>query len=113
MAREMSQLVGEHRLDLGSGETRNQSVEEHDALGRTKAGEICVAVAGASRAVHHEKTSRPKSASGEQGFDSAAQIRVLERREPVEESRDDRWVNRGDAQVECPPGNPNLEPPPF
>src|SRR6266571_3060078 len=109
----MSQFMGEHRLDLGRGEARYQRVEENDALGRAEAGEIGVAVAGALRAIHYEKTSRAKSAFGKQHLDAFLQASILERPEFVEPSRDDRRVKYVDRQTERHPGRPDVYPPPV
>src|SRR5213593_2571385 len=109
----MSQFMSEHGLDLGSGETRNQSIEEHDALGPAKPGEIGVAVARAPRAIHHEKATRAKSAFGKQALDALLQGRILKRPEFVEPSRDERRVKYVDYQAEYHPRHPDVYPPPV
>ena len=59
----MAQLVGEDGFDFLRGEAREQRIEEHDALGRSEAGEIGVAVRRAPRAIDHEQTRRCGSGS--------------------------------------------------
>ena len=68
MQPEVSELVREHGFDFGSLQPLDQRIEEHDALVATDAGEVGVAVHGASRAVHHEHAFRGESAACEQGL---------------------------------------------
>src|SRR6185437_10442644 len=84
----VSELVGEHRLDFGSFELLQQSVEEDDALVTADPGEVGVAVRGASRAVHHEYARGVKAAALEQRLDPGAKRRIRERREAIEERCD-------------------------
>ncbi len=107
----MSQLMREHRLDLGRGEARYQRVEEHDALGRPEAGEIGVAVTRTLRAVHHEQATGPESTFGEQALDAAAQAGILEGREFVEPAYENSRVKKLNNQAERNPGRPRIQPP--
>src|SRR5205085_9798858 len=87
-AREVAELVREHRLDLGSREPVDQRVEEDDALVRAESREVRVPVARAPRSVHDEKTLRVESAALDELLDAPAQIALLERREAVDERSD-------------------------
>ncbi len=105
------QLVGEHGLHLARREAREQRVEEYDSLRGAEAREIGVAVRRALRAVHHVEAVRAEAAAREQRLDSILERRVRERREPVEEGRDERRVDHQDGEVERHPGDPHVQPP--
>ena len=55
LALEVPELMGQDGNNLAGAEPLQQGVEEHDALGATKASEIGVAMRRAFRPVHHEQ----------------------------------------------------------
>src|SRR5688572_1037400 len=110
-AREVSELVGEHRLDLRGREALHQGIEEDDALGPAEPGEVGVAMARALRAVHDEEPLGAESAAAEQVLDPAAKLAFLERREAVEERRDPAREDRDEEQREGDPRPPRVQPP--
>jgi hypothetical protein len=67
----VTQLVGQHGLHFGGGQLVEQGVEEDDALGGAKAGEVGIAMGRALRAVHHEQARQAEAAAGHQAFDAA------------------------------------------
>ena len=96
----VAELVCENRLDLRRREPGEQGIEKHDALRGAEAREVRIAMARALRAVHDEEALGAESAAREQGLDASPEGVVRERRELVEERRDDGRIDREDHQVE-------------
>ena len=108
---EVAQFVRQHGLDLLRLETRQQGVEEHDALGAAEAREIGVAVGAALAAVHHEQAARREADARHQALDALLEAGVFERGELVEHRRDHARVDRNHEQLEPAPHQPGIEPP--
>src|SRR4051794_30084215 len=71
---EMTELMCQHRLHFTGRETREQGIEEDDALGAAEPGEIGIAVAAAARPVHHHESLHLEAAAGEQRFDALPKL---------------------------------------
>src|SRR6266851_5754320 len=110
-AREMAELVREHRLDLGRREPLHERVEEDDALVGAEAGEIRVAVSRAARAVHDEEPLGVEAAAFQQRLDPPPELSLLERRETVEERSDPAREHHHQHERERDPHDPGIEPP--
>ena len=69
----MSQFVGQNGFDFARFEPCDERVEQHDAFGCAKTGEVGVTVAGALRVVHDEQAVAAKAAARQQGLDAFTQ----------------------------------------
>ena len=107
----VAEFVCEHGLDFIGVEFVEQGVEEDDALGRTKAGEVGIAVGRAARAIHHEQTLGLEAAACQQAFDPRFQGFIGKRGEAVEERCDEGWPDQHHEQVEGKPESPHPQPP--
>ena len=113
MQPEMAQLVREHGLDFLLIDALEQRIEEHDALVAADAREIGIAVRRAARSVHHEHASPGrKAAAREQRFHALAQGRVVERREAIEQRRDEARRGPRECEADAEPDEPGPQPPP-
>ncbi|MNR07817.1 hypothetical protein D3C85_1239470 [compost metagenome] len=75
-ALEVPQLVRQHGFHFLAVQAGEQRVEEDDALGRTEAGEVGVAVRAALAAIHHEQALAGEAALAQQRLDALAQALV-------------------------------------
>ena len=99
MQPKMSEFMRQHRFDFRRLDARQQRVEEYDALVAADAGEVGVAVRRAQRSVHHEHAAaRRESAALEQRLDPLLERLVGERRESVEQRRDELRGRPGQPQ---------------
>ena len=73
-----------------------------------KPGEVSVAVAAATRAVHDEKAAGAKPAFREQALDTLFERAVLHGRELVEQRRDKRWIDCHHENAESDPYEPDV-----
>src|SRR3569832_1253467 len=89
---EMAELVGEHGLELVWRQGSQQGIEKHDALLRAEPGKIGVAMLLTRRAVHDVDAAARESAAVQQILAALPQRGVLERREAIEERRDEAGV---------------------
>src|ERR1017187_2521208 len=108
----MPQLVRQHGLHLRVPEPMQQGVEEYDPLAMADSREVGVAVAGASGGVDDENTLRREAAAREQGLDPAPELLILERRELVEQRRDEGRPAPGHQEHYAEPQKPRPHPPP-
>ena len=111
MQAEVAELVRQHGFDFRDLQAFQQCVEEYDALAAPDAGEIGVAMHRAARAVHHEDAARGEPAALQQGFGALLERFVAQRRELVEQRRDQRRPCPGDQHRERHPHEPGIQPP--
>ncbi len=112
MQAEVAELMGQHRLDLRLAQPLEQGVEEHDALVAADTGEVGVAVGRTARVVDHEHALGGEAAAAQQRLDARPERLVGERREAVEERRDERRPRPGHEQHDREPQQPGPQPPP-